>query len=35
VKWDEVKKKPVLPHEIMLGFDLNRGKSGDVSPRYF
>jgi type IX secretion system PorP/SprF family membrane protein len=22
-------------HEIMLGFDLDRGRSGDVSPRYF
>jgi type IX secretion system PorP/SprF family membrane protein len=31
----DIRKYSDGSHEIMLGFDLNRGKSGDVSPRYF
>jgi type IX secretion system PorP/SprF family membrane protein len=31
----DIRKYSDGSHEIMLGFDLNRGKTGDVSPRYF
>jgi type IX secretion system PorP/SprF family membrane protein len=31
----DIRKYSDGSHEIMLGFDLNRGKAGDVSPRYF
>jgi type IX secretion system PorP/SprF family membrane protein len=31
----DIRKYSDGSHEIMLGFDLDRGKTGDVSPRYF
>jgi type IX secretion system PorP/SprF family membrane protein len=31
----DIRKYSDGSHEIMLGFDLNRGRIGDVSPRYF